>query len=127
MIKKFNKGKKGLISKNFKWSDFDCHCKRNECKTTLVDTDLVDKLQEIRDDLQIPIVVVSGYRCAYHNEKVGGKIGSFHLIGKAADISSPQMTHPRLQTFLESFDGLGKGKNITHVDVRGYKARWVYK
>lgn len=126
MIKEFKKGSKTKISKNFNSSEFDCKCKRAGCKTTYIDMELIDQLEELRAEIACPLTIVSGFRCVDHNKNVGGKKGSLHLVGKAADISSSELTHKELQFFCEDFDGLGKGLNLTHVDVRGYKARWRY-
>jgi len=43
-------------------------------------------LQPIRDYINIPIKVNSGYRCEKLNKIVGGKANSQHLRGEAADI-----------------------------------------
>jgi uncharacterized protein YcbK (DUF882 family) len=43
-------------------------------------------LQPIRDYINIPIKVNSGYRCEKLNKIVGGKPNSQHLRGEAADI-----------------------------------------
>jgi zinc D-Ala-D-Ala carboxypeptidase len=42
-------------------------------------------LQPLRDALDSPIRITSGYRCARLNELVKGKPTSQHLIGQAAD------------------------------------------
>lgn len=43
-------------------------------------------LQPTRDDFGKPIHVNSGFRSAELNKKVGGKVNSYHLQGKAADL-----------------------------------------
>ena len=43
-------------------------------------------LQPLRDKLGKPVVILSGFRCAALNSKVGGKPNSQHLTGEAADI-----------------------------------------
>lgn len=119
-------GKK--LSKNFNSDEFDCRCKSKDCKTTLIDTDLVSSLESLREEVDGPIEIISGYRCAAKNQRIGGKRGSYHLIGKAADIAAPSVTIAELhKMILNYFDGTGTGKTKTHVDVRGYKASWVYK
>ncbi len=50
--------------------------------------DLVSKLDCVRQTLGGPIKINSGIRTPYHNEKVGGKSRSAHLIGEAVDISA---------------------------------------
>ena len=43
--------------------------------------------QRIRDKAGAPIHINSGCRCEKHNTNVGGVKGSFHTLGKAADLS----------------------------------------
>ena len=46
-------------------------------------------LQPIRDILQKPMIITSGYRCKELNKLVGGKINSQHQEGKAVDFIVP--------------------------------------
>ena len=43
-------------------------------------------LDPVREKLEMPIVVNSGYRCEKHNKDVGGVRNSQHPRGEAADI-----------------------------------------
>ena len=43
-------------------------------------------LQPLREKLGKPVIILSGFRCAALNAKVGGKPTSQHLTGEAADI-----------------------------------------
>ena len=52
------------LSKNFTRKDFKCPC---GCTRQMVDSELVEKLQAIRDKLGKAIKVTSGYRCITHN------------------------------------------------------------
>ena len=70
------------LSKNFTRKDFKCPC---GCTRQMVDSELVEKLQAIRDKLGKAIKVTSGYRCITHNAAVGGSSGSKHRYGMAAD------------------------------------------
>ena len=70
------------LSKNFTRKDFKCPC---GCTRQMVDSELVEKLQAIRDKLGKAIKVTSGYRCLSHNAAVGGSSGSKHRYGMAAD------------------------------------------
>ena len=70
-------------TKNFKVSEFACkHCGENK-----IHQDVIDMAQAIRDELGVPVMVNSGYRCAEHNARVGGIKGSYHTKGLAADLS----------------------------------------
>lgn len=49
-------------------------------------------LQPLRDSLDRPVLVSSGYRSPELNRAVGGAKNSCHMFGRAADISVPGMT-----------------------------------
>lgn len=59
-------------------------------------TDAINNLQHLaetvldpaREHLNLPIRVTSGYRCAELNRAVGGVPNSFHVTGRAADITT---------------------------------------
>ena len=56
----YKRGDKTALTKNFTRSEFDCPC---GCSTQMVDPELAEKLQRIRDALGKPIKITSGYRC----------------------------------------------------------------
>lgn len=49
----------------------------------------IEILQPLRYSLRAPIVVTSGYRPEWLNAAIGGRPGSSHLLGLAADIEVP--------------------------------------
>lgn len=61
---------------------------------------LAEFLQVIRNELQLPIIVNSGYRSKEVNESVGGVSSSYHVKGLAADIRCKDMD--KLLTVLHS-------------------------
>ena len=67
----FQRGDKTAIAKNFTKSEFECPC---GCGQQSVDTELAEKLQLIRDKVDRPLKITSGYRCITHNE-----IGRAHV------------------------------------------------
>jgi zinc D-Ala-D-Ala carboxypeptidase len=72
----------------WRWKNFSP--REIACKGTgqlLVDEVALDKLQQLRDMLEIPITLVSAYRSPEHNRKVGGAKNSYHMKGCAFDIS----------------------------------------
>lgn len=81
---------------------------------------LLQKLDDLREMLGRPIIVSSGYRCPVHNENVGGVPNSQHVLGKAADIWSPNISPAYLAKLAEriGFDGIGIYSSWIHVDVR---------
>lgn len=52
----------------------------------MMDPVFLQKLDSARDIAGIPFIVESGFRTFSHNNKVGGKADSSHLIGCAADL-----------------------------------------
>jgi len=70
------------LTKNFNLREF---MSPDTCEV-MIYPELVDKLQDLRDYLDKPIKVTSGYRTPERNKAVGGVEGSYHLIGKAVDI-----------------------------------------
>lgn len=76
---------------------------------------LSEFLQIIRNELQLPIIVNSGYRSKEVNESVGGVSSSYHVKGLAADIRCSDMD--KLLTILHShlmdIDQLGIYYNST--------------
>lgn len=79
------------LSNNFLAQEFYCpclDCKRNG-QRLLVDQDVVDLLQQMRDIVKRPIYVMpgGGVRCRRYNKQIGGYPHSYHLTGQAADVS----------------------------------------
>ena len=83
-IKTYKKSDSVKLSENFRLGEFKCKCSR--CGRVLVDTELVEILQALRDHFGVSVDINSGYRCEAHNAEVGGDPGSSHMQGMAADI-----------------------------------------
>ena len=103
------------ISKNFDESEFSCCC----CGKNKVAGELVAKLQELRDIINKPIHITSGYRCKRENKKVGGSVHSAHLLGEGADIQT-ELSTITLAMIACKIDGIRIGiyPNHIHIDVR---------
>ena len=71
-------------TKNFKVSEFACHC---GCGKNIIDQRVINMAQTIREAIGVPVHVNSGCRCDKRNKAVGGVDGSFHTKGLAADLS----------------------------------------
>jgi len=71
------------VTSHFKLSEFQCPC----CHRVMLDARLLMFLDAVRKEYGKPIRVTSGYRCACHNVRVGGKLLSKHTVGAAADIT----------------------------------------
>ena len=61
---------------------------------------IADFLQPLRNKLNKPIVITSGYRCEKLNKLVGGVSNSAHKNGSAVDIYVPNMTVNQLFDFI---------------------------
>ncbi len=90
------------------------------------------KLEHYRLDVDMPLHINSGYRCIEHNKAVGGKSGSQHVDGHAADIAWGDFTgatkYFMLKTAFEhEFTGIGISDDFIHLDdrLRG-TAIWTY-
>lgn len=92
-----------MISKNFALSEFVVsHTATrlaidNTPSATIVATltnVLIPAMQQIRDMLDAPVIIKSGYRCAHLNAVVRGSPSSDHLTGHAADFVSPAFGDP---------------------------------
>lgn len=87
---------------------------------------LANRLQVIRDLVQRPVRVTSGYRTPEHNKAVGGSKNSLHLSGMAADIVIPGLSARDVQLILLNWSGgMGLYRSYTHIDIRPYRARWT--
>jgi len=96
--------------------------------------ELAKSLQKIRDYFGQAIHINSAYRSPEHNQKIGGKPNSQHVLGKAADIAMRNFTPQQIVLELEkmiangeiSQGGLGLYNGFVHYDIRGTKARWNF-
>lgn len=56
---------------------------------------ITNTLEPARTMLQRPIYINSGYRCHSLNQAVGGVANSYHLQGRAADLTTGAIKHNR--------------------------------
>lgn len=128
----FKSGDKTALTENFTRSEFACPC---GCDSQMIEQELADKIQGIRDRLGKKIRITSGYRCVSHNasKKVGGSKQSRHLYGIAADWrTEDRSVNPVCLGILAQkawFGGIGiywhsRGAFV-HTDTRGGKATWL--
>lgn len=121
------------LTRNFRLSEFTCH------DGTPVPDDLLKnvnalafQLQIIREHINRPLIVLSGYRTVHYNASVGGAPRSQHLLAKAADITCSGISPYSLKRILEDLiagdfikqGGVGLYDTFVHYDIRGFKARW---
>ena len=76
--------------KYFKLQEFvcKCGCGLGRGSNDLLPVALLLSLDMIRETIEMPVIVTSGWRCPKHNVKSGGVPGSKHLSGYAADIAA---------------------------------------
>lgn len=126
----YKRGDKTALTKNFSRYEFDCPC---GCGTQMVDPELAEKLQRIRDALGKPIKITSGYRCLTRNQQAGGGTNSRHRYGMAADwrLKDRSLNPVALGIIAQAvgFGGVGiywyAGNAFCHADTRSSKATWL--
>ena len=125
MTKTYKKGTAVKISENFNSTEFDCHG-NGCCRETVIDLEMVDILQEIRNHFGKAVTVNSGYRCKTHNTAVGGARKSKHLSGMAADIVVSGVEPIEVAKYAESIGvkGIGLYSWGCHIDSRDTKGFW---
>lgn len=116
------------MSKYFTEDEFRCHC-CGELPEQGISAELLNILDLIREELAMPLTVLSGYRCPVNNAACGGVKNSQHLLGIAADLTYEHIDVDMLAQIAENCgaDGIGKywSQGFVHVDMRGYTARWT--
>lgn len=117
------------MSKFFKPHETACKC---GCGGN-VSYKITEILDTVREIVNYPLIITSGFRCVDYNAKVGGAKHSYHTQGIAVDISTvnltPDQKHLLLQECLKRFNGVGISNNFIHVDrrKRDVRALWTYK
>ena len=120
------------LTRNFNLSEFNT---RNAPLTREITANilvLAVQLQALRDHVNLPIKITSGYRSPKHNASIGGAKNSQHITGKAADIKVQGMTPKQVYDVIEALiakgamqeGGLGLYSTWVHYDIREKKARW---
>lgn len=99
--------------KYFKMKEFECHdgCEMPASARENIEALVETVLDPARERLGKAIRVNSGYRCAKHNLKVGGAVGSQHMKGEAADVvpgDSGQVTGDSLERLVRIIKELGE-------------------
>lgn len=122
--------KPGFVSENFRAAEFKCKC----CGQ--LHPDFPDKppaallgfLEDIRAHFGKPVHINSGYRCPNHNAAVGGAKASQHMAGTASDIwiggVLPSDVYAYADKIIGTKGGVGSYETFTHIDARGFRARW---
>lgn len=80
---------------------------------------IIECLQPIRDMVNSPIIISSGYRCKQLNDKVGGAKNSGHLKGTACDFTIKGFT-PK-----EGYEYIKKNK-FKYTQLILEKNQWIH-
>ena len=121
------------LEKNFNLKEFECKDGTVVPKEYMSNVEeLARNLQILRDHIQKPITIISGYRSLEYNTKIKGAKRSQHMVAKAADIIVPGMTSLEVRDIILELiregkmekGGVGIYPTFVHYDVRGYNARW---
>jgi len=116
--------------KYFTYSEFDCPSLKGSGEN--VSDELISMLDIVRKKYGKSITINSGYRTAKRNKLVGGKPGSSHLKGLAADLKCDnsidrfKLTNILLEV---GFTRIGMGSSFIHVDIdkdKTQKVIWTY-
>ena len=114
------------VSEHFKIKEFAQ--KDGRCDKILIDSELVEVLEDIREHFNEPVIITSGYRTPEYNAKIGGAKNSQHTKGMAADIRVKGVPASKVQQYLkqkyQNKYGIGSYWTFTHIDTREEKARW---
>lgn len=90
----------------------ECGCGCDVCQ------ELKDLANRVREMYGYPLVISSGFRCEYQNEKDGGIPTSNHKIGQAADMYSPgRMSYDEVDRLAECIIACGGGVIRYHDDL----------
>lgn len=118
------------LSRYFRWAELRCPCAAcgGACNMQAPFLVQLDKLREMHGG---PLTIASGYRCAAHNAQVGGKAGSAHMAGSAADILTPTAVVLRdvvKAALAVGMTGVGINNGTVHVDFTpaGIPRMWTY-
>jgi uncharacterized protein YcbK (DUF882 family) len=87
---------------------------------------LADKMQEVRDLLDSPIIITSGYRCLELNMKLTNSAkDSFHLFGLAADFIVKNKDPEKIVKLLSSEISVDKAI-ATYYKKNNRNSQWVH-
>lgn len=124
------------ISEHFSVYEFACSDKSD---TVLVDSQLVEVLEQVRNYFNKPVTINSAYRTPSYNISIGGSSKSQHCLGTAADICIKSVDPIRIALYVASLPyfknhgGIGYYSRVSstagfvHIDVRTNTSRWISK
>lgn len=115
-------------TRNFSEQEIICPC----CATGGLTPKMATRLQALRDHLDFPLKITSGYRCQKYNDSLSNSAKrSQHLSGKAVDVLTTEMSGTNKKKLLKSakdfgFKGIGVYPSHVHIDLRdGNFTQWT--
>ena len=124
-----------IESGNFSWAEATKNGARIPQNADVVNNirKIANAMEEVRVRLgNRPVIVTSWYRDPITNLSVGGVSDSRHIIGDAVDFYVEDLSSQQVVQKLDSWWGSQGGlaasipRGFTHIDARGYYARWDY-
>lgn len=124
------------LTRNFSLEEFSCHDKKRTPVPNIYLPNVIklaNELQKLRDIIQCPIHINSGYRTPLYNASLeGSATHSYHMSALAADCTTINYTPDQFADLVETlikqgkvnFKGLGRYNGFTHLDCRPRMARW---
>lgn len=136
-MKRWRRGQGEALSPHFKAKEFECT--DGVCSEQRIDMRLVERLEEVRVEIGLPLIITSAFRCANRQSqlrKSGIKTAvgvSTHEMGQAVDVTLPEAhrTAENMARLLELLDArfaaIGVAATFYHCDLRSdRKRRWEY-
>ena len=112
------------VGQYFKVKEFAC---KDGSQVVFIDDYLVSILDILRNQVEKPVIINSGYRTPTRNKEVGGAKYSYHMRGMAADIRVNGMTAKEIADKLDKIVpdecGIIVYSNWVHIDTRAKKYR----
>jgi uncharacterized protein YcbK (DUF882 family) len=109
-------GKDFKLSRSFTLGEL---ASKDGADIVIVHPALLIGLQALRDVLNKPIRINSGFRSPEHNKAIGGASNSLHTLGLAADVVVEGVTPIHIASIARDlgFGGVKAYPTFTHVDV----------
>ena len=108
-----------------------CPCYGQFCSGLLeqgIDPELLRLIEKVREEAGVPVYIITGYRCEDYNKNIGADNESEHVLGRAADLWSPDLTAEQLYEICDLLNlngGVGQYSSHVHIDTRGAYIRWI--
>lgn len=112
------------ITTHFKIKEFRCKDGSDEI---IIEEELCIKLEQLRNKINKPVHILSGFRTNEYNKKINGAKGSYHLTGSAADIKVEGVDPKIIAIYAAKvgFNGIGVYDSFVHVDIRKSDYYWI--